>query len=138
MKQDAPLLLDVAQAKKILAESPFGPWWNFQVEAVSPGKAILRLPLKPEHYRPGGVAQGGSMMTLADVAFWLALMTVAGVDTPAVTLEMKTNFLRAARTDLSCEAEVMTAGRRILYGTATITDSEGKIVSHHTLTYINA
>ncbi|RBB94419.1 PaaI family thioesterase, partial [Pseudomonas sp. MWU12-2115] len=57
---------------------------------------------------------------------------------PAVTMEMKSNFLRAARTDLSCKAEVMTAGRRILYGTATITDSEGKIVSHHTLTYINA
>ncbi|WP_441344461.1 hypothetical protein [Pseudomonas sp. MWU12-2115] len=53
-------------------------------------------------------------------------------------MEMKSNFLRAARTDLSCKAEVMTAGRRILYGTATITDSEGKIVSHHTLTYINA
>ncbi len=75
-------------------------------------------------------------MTLADVAFWLAIMTRLGEDTDAVTLEMKTNFLRGATGDITCRAEVMTAGRRVAYGTATTTDVDGRILAHHTLTYL--
>jgi uncharacterized protein (TIGR00369 family) len=75
-------------------------------------------------------------MALADVAFWLALMTNTGEERMALTLEMKTSFLRPARGDLRCEAHVLRAGRRIVYGEASTFDAADTLVAHHTLTYI--
>ncbi|WP_233201322.1 PaaI family thioesterase [Chromobacterium alticapitis] len=130
------LLETVAQAVKVLQESPFAAIWSYQVVEVRPGSVTLALPAQPQFYRPGGIIQGGCLMTLADTAFWLAAMTELGVDAPIVTLEMKTNFLRAAQADVYCRADVMKSGRRVTYGTATISDKAGQVLSHHTLTYL--
>lgn len=137
MHYQPPLLETIEQAVKILQESPFVSIWDYQVMAVKPGMVELALPAKPQFYRPGGIVQGGCLMTLADTAFWLAAMTELGVDAPIVTLEMKTNFLRPALADLYCRAEVMKSGKRVTYGTATIADAAGKALSHHTLTYLS-
>ncbi|WP_244956713.1 PaaI family thioesterase [Chromobacterium violaceum] len=137
--EKAPLLLEtVEQAVRILQESPFVAIWNYKVLSVQAGAVALALPAQPQFYRPGGIIQGGCLMTLADTAFWLAAMTELGIDAPIVTLEMKTNFLRAAQADVYCRAEVMKSGRRVTYGTATITDAAGQMLSHHTLTYLAA
>jgi acyl-coenzyme A thioesterase PaaI-like protein len=53
----------------------------------------------------------------------------------AVTLEQTSTFLGAARTDLTCDAELLRAGRTVLYGTATVRDTRDALVTHHTLTY---
>ncbi|WP_189535262.1 PaaI family thioesterase [Paludibacterium paludis] len=134
---DTPLRLEtIEQAEKVLNESPFVAIWNYQVKTVSPGMVELILPARPHFYRPGGIIQGGCLMTLADTAFWLAAMTSVGIDTPIVTLEMKTNFLSSAKSDICCRAEVMKSGRRVIYGTAVINDPSGQLLSHHTLTYL--
>lgn len=132
------LLTTLEEATKILDESSFGRWWKFVVASVEPGSVVVHLPVRPEFYRPGGIVQGGCLMTLADVAFWLAAMTRIGVDPSAVTLEMKTNFLSSAASDLSCRAEVMKYGRRIVYGTATTFGATGTIFAHHTVTYLRS
>ncbi|MGC0155107.1 PaaI family thioesterase [Chromobacterium vaccinii] len=134
-----PLLLEtVEQAEEVLRNAPFATIWHYQVRHVQAGKVELLLPAQPQFYRPGGIVQGGCLMSLADTAFWLAAMTELGIDAPIVTLEMKTNFLRGARGDVYCRAEVMKSGRRVTYGTATISDGAGQTLSHHTLTYIGA
>lgn len=130
------VMLDVAAAQRLLDGSPFGPWWGFVVEAVSEGEARLRLPFRAELQRPGGVLQGGCAMTLADVTCWIAILSIFGEDDAAVTQQMTTSFLGPARTDLLCESRIMRPGRRVVYGTATTTDADGKLVSHHTLTYL--
>lgn len=127
--------LTVAAAQAVLDASPFGPWWGFTVVELGDGEAILRLPSRPELFRPGGVLQGGCCMTLADVAFWLALLTRHGIDDPAVTLEMTTAFLGGANSDLTATANVLSDGRRVGYGDATTSDANGRLVAHHTLTY---
>ena len=73
-------------------------------------------------------------MALADVAFWLALMSAVGQDASAVTLEMKTNFLRAVRSTIRSTAEVVSAGRRVVFGQAWTRDDEQRLVAHHPLT----
>lgn len=128
-------MFDVATAQGVLDASPFGPWWGFRVTAVRPGRAQVQLPARPEMFRPGGVLQGGCAMTLADVAFWVAIMSTTGVAETAVTLEQTSTFLGGARTDLVCDAELLRGGRSILYGTAAVLDIHGAIVAHHTLTY---
>jgi uncharacterized protein (TIGR00369 family) len=128
--------ISVHDARRILADTGFGPWWGFEVEAVGPGLAELRLPHRAELERPGGLLQGACVMALSDAAFWLAAMTVIGEEQMAVTLEMKTNFLRGAKGSLRCEARVLQAGRRVVYGEASCFDDSGTRVSHHTLTYL--
>ncbi len=75
-------------------------------------------------------------MTLADVAFWVAIMSTTDATETAVTLEQTSTFLGAARTDLVCDAELLRAGRSVLYGTATVRDTNNATVAHHTLTYL--
>jgi len=125
-----------ADAERVLAATGFAPWWGLQVESVGPGMAALRLPHRPELERPGGLLHGPAVMALADTAFWLALMTLVGEELMAVTLEMKTNFLKGAKGALRCEARVLQSGRRVVYGDASCFDASGRRVSHHTLTYL--
>ena len=131
-------MLDVTGAQRVLDDSPFGPWWGFVVEAVGEGTARLRLPRRDALMRPGGVLQGGCAMTLADVTCWIAVLSIFGADDPAMTLQMTTSFLGPARTDLLCESSILRPGRRVVYGTATTTDTAGQLVSHHTLTYLRS
>ncbi len=129
-------MLDVESAQGVLDGSPFGPWWGFRVQSIEPGRARVRLPYRTELLRPGGVLQGGCAMTLADVACWLAILSLSGPDDPAVTLGMTTTFLGAARSELSCESSVVHHGRRVLQGTAATEDADGRLVAHHSLTYL--
>jgi len=76
-------------------------------------------------------------MAAADVAMWLAIMTKLGAEDGSVTAEMKSNFLNAAREeDILCHAKILKLGRRLVYGVAECTNREGKLLTHHTLTYI--
>ncbi len=130
-------LITAEIAQQVIEASPFGRWWGYVVEEVGPGRARLLLPFQPHFERPGGVLQGGCAMTLADVAFWIAGMTVMGEDPSAVTLQQSSSFLRPATLgDLRSEARVLRAGRRILYGEASVLDARGTLLSHHVLTYM--
>ena len=131
-----PLItFDVAQ--RMIDDSPFGRWWGYRVEEVGPGTARLLLPFQAGFERPGRVLQGGCAMTLADVSFWIAGMTVIGADPSAMTLQMSSSFLRPAMLgDLRSEARILRSGRRILYGEASVTDVRGNLLTHHVLTYM--
>jgi len=57
----------------------------------------------------------------ADVATWLAIMTMTRLGTAevAVTAEMKTNFLSGAREEyFLCQAKILKLGKRLVFGTA--------------------
>jgi len=130
-------LISVDAAQRMIDGSPFGRWWGYRVEQLGPGRARLLLPFQPHFERPGGVLQGGCAMTLADVAFWIAGMTVMGEEPGAMTLQMSSSFLRpAVLGDLRSEARILRAGRRILYGEASVTDVAGNLLTHHVLTYM--
>ena len=76
-------------------------------------------------------------MGVADVAMWLAIITKLGPTDGSLTAEMKTNFLNAAREeDILCHARILKLGRRLVYGVAECTNREGKLLTHHTITYI--
>ena len=51
-------------------------------------------------------------------------MSVMGQEDPAVTLEMNTTFVRAAQGELHSTAEVIWAGRQVVYGQAWTRDDE--------------
>jgi acyl-coenzyme A thioesterase PaaI-like protein len=76
-------------------------------------------------------------MAAADVAMWFAIKTRLGLSDASITVEMKTNFLSSAkREELLCSAKVLKLGRRLIYGVAECTNRDGKLLTHHTLTYM--
>ena len=80
---------------------------------------------------------GQTFMAAADVAMWIAILTRLGPSDGSVTAEMKTNFLNAARReDFLCHAKILKLGRRLIYGLSECTNPEGKLLTHHTITYI--
>jgi acyl-coenzyme A thioesterase PaaI-like protein len=58
------------------------------------------------------------------------------LDRDALTSELNTAFLNAAKGHVYCTARILKFGRRSIYGTAECHSKSGKIFSHHTLTYM--
>lgn len=80
---------------------------------------------------------GQVFMAAADVAMWLAIKTKLGMAESSVTAEMTTSFLAGAKREgFRCTATVLKLGRRLIYGVAECVDSDGRLLSHHTVTYI--
>jgi acyl-coenzyme A thioesterase PaaI-like protein len=133
MNVPAPTLSDLNQ---VLADTPFLRTYAFRVESTAPGECTLRVPFMPALERPGGIVSGMTLMGAADVAMWLAIMTLRGVAERWVTSDMKTAFLRSAREeDLVCSARVLKTGRRSMYGAAECKSADGILVAHHVITY---
>ena len=44
----------------------------------------------------------------------------------------------ARQEDFLCRAKILKLGKRLVYGTAECVNGEGKLLTHHTITYIRA
>ena len=126
----------VAELNRVLADTPFLRPYGFRVESTDAGECKLIVPFRPALERPGGIVSGMTLMGAADVAMWLAIMTLRGMEERWVTSDMKTAFLRSARSeDFSCSARVLKSGRRTMYGTAECRSESVGLIAHHVLTY---
>ncbi len=127
------------ELQDLLEASPFNRPYGFRVQAIGDGTCTVAVPFHFTYERPDGLISGPVFMAAADVTMWLAIMTRTGVIDRLVTVEMKTNFLNSARAeDVVCTAKVLKLGRRLIYGTAECTNRAGKLLTHHTVTYIRA
>jgi uncharacterized protein (TIGR00369 family) len=134
----SPVMPSVTRAEldQLLSQAVFNASFGSQIHSFADGECTLSIPFREEFIRPGGIVGGPVFMAAADVAMWLAIATRLGVKEDCVTVEMKTNFLSAAREDFLCTARVLKLGKRIVYGTAECTTHAGKLLTHHTITYI--
>ena len=137
MNAESVVTLD--ELNQVLAQTPFLQQHGFKVTACAVGECTVVVPFQPALERPGGIISGMTIMGVADVAMWLAIMTQRGVNEKWVTSDMKTAFLRSGReSDLICIARILKLGKRSAYGTAECRDSNGELLAHHTLTYAKA
>jgi uncharacterized protein (TIGR00369 family) len=122
---------------QLLNEVAFTRNFGFALHAIEDGECSINVPFQEWFERPGGIVSGQVFMAAADVAMWLAIKTRLGLDDASVTAEMKTNFLGAAkRSEFRCTAKVLKFGRRLIYGVAECVTSDGRLLTHHTVTYI--
>lgn len=119
----------------LIANSAFLKPFGFNIEACAPGECTVRIPYRAALERPGGILSGISIMGAADVAMWLAIMTQRGSGEQWVTSDMKTAFLKGARSDVLCTARLLKLGKRTAYGTAECRAVEGDLLSHHVVSY---
>jgi uncharacterized protein (TIGR00369 family) len=107
------------------------------LRSISAGQCTLDVPFQETFERPGALVSGQVFMAAADVAMWLAVKTCLGAADTSVTAEMTTSFLASARRkDFACTAKILKLGRRLIYGVVECADDEGRLLTHHTVTYI--
>jgi len=135
--QPAMCSVTESELRQLLSQVGSAHQYGFQLHSFGDAECTLLIPFQKHFERPGRVVAGPVFMAAADVAMWLAIITQLGVSDGSVTAEMKTNFLNAAREeDILCHAKVLKLGRRLVYGVAECTNPEGKLLTHHTITYI--
>ena len=109
----------------------------FRVASVGPMTAVLTQKIEERHLRPGGTISGPTMFTIADCAFYVAVLAMIGREALTVTTTLTVNFLRKPpASDLRAEARILKLGRLLATGDVTIF-SEGVDgpVAHATATY---
>jgi len=125
------------ELRRLLARAPFAKTYGFRVKRVTDGECTVEVPFRKSLERPGGIVCGPALMAAADAATWLAILTRLGAGDGSVTLGMTTTFLAAARREgFRCSARVVRWGRRVVYAVAECVAAEGRILSHHTVTYV--
>jgi len=126
----------VAELNAVLAQTAFLKPYGFCVTYRDEGVCTLHVPFDPLLERPGGIVSGMTLMGAADVAMWLAIMTLRGTAEHWVTTDMKTAFLRSGRQeDVHCTARVLKPGKRSMYGTAECHGASTGLLAHHVMTY---
>lgn len=90
----------------------------------------VEMTLGPHNLNTYGVAQGGSLYTLADVAIGFMILERLPDDQKVFTLEMKMNFInKGTGAYLTATPTVLRWGKTTVVAECTIEDCEGEIVA---------
>lgn len=110
---------------------------NTQVEDLAQDWARCRWTYDETRTRPGGSVSGPTIMSIVDLAAWVAVFTRRGIVPMAVTWDLHVNFLRPAiGRDLLADVEQLKCGR-LAYSRVTVyhEDDPDRPVAHATVTY---
>jgi uncharacterized protein (TIGR00369 family) len=120
-------------------KSHFVALLDLRLEKVERGRAVMRMPYRPEISNGAGAVHGGAIVSLCDTVFYVALASIYGREQDTVTVSLQCNFLAPALPphDLIAEATVLRAGRRICYGEVQVSSND-KLVAHATLNFLNS
>ena len=117
--------------------SPISALMDFRLVKVEPGLAVLECLPGEQHTNPIGVVHGGFAATVLDAALWSAVNTTIEAGSLHTTLELKVNYLRAitaAAGPMTCEARVLSRGRRVALAEAKLFGADGTLHAHGTST----
>ncbi|MDJ1156903.1 PaaI family thioesterase [Chelatococcus sp. SYSU_G07232] len=110
---------------------------TYSIEALAPLAATVRCAYHERHLRPGGTISGPTIMALADLALYVAILSSIGPVALAVTTNLSLNFLRKpAQRALLAECRLLKLGKRLAVGEVAIrSEGENELVAHATGTY---
>ena len=128
------------QSLQDLLSAWFAPWvqgLGLQVESFADGEVTLRLPQSDQLARVGGMLCGQAMMSAADTAMVLAIVTQLGDQRPMTTVQLNTSFLKPlAGQDALVTARVIRAGKSLVFGEIDIAGAtDGRSVCRASTTY---
>ncbi len=110
---------------------------DFVIEDLSKDEITVRLKVSEKHLRPGGTVSGPSMFGLADVCFYLVILSNVGPKALTVTTSCSIDFMRKpAPKDLIAKARLLKLGKSLAVGDVLLF-SEGMEmpVAHANVTY---
>ncbi|GLK82519.1 PaaI family thioesterase [Ancylobacter defluvii] len=132
--------MDAGQLQSYLvAEFPqaFGPGRPHEVAGADPEGVTVRFIAGDEHLRPGATVSGPTMMGLADIAAYAAILAAIGPVPLAVTTNFSINFLRRpAPGPMLAQASLLKLGRRLAVCEIALRgEGEDELCAHAVTTY---
>ncbi len=113
---------------------PFVEHLGFVLTLFDGGHSTILYTPRPEHLNSFAVTHGGAVMTLMDVSMATAARSVYP-EMGAVTIEMKTSFMRPAIGLLRAEGRLLHRTRSMAFTEASIFDAQDQLCAHATGTF---
>src|SRR5688572_26011642 len=125
------------QIEDLLREYQLDHEGHIGIEALGPKSARARFRVGKRHLRPGDTVSGPTLMALADVTMYAALLGEIGLVPLAVTTSLNINFLRRpAQKDVIGEAKLLKVGKQLAVGEIMLfSEGDPEPVAHVTCTY---
>ncbi|MBX3212190.1 MAG: PaaI family thioesterase [Labilithrix sp.] len=109
---------------------------RYRIDAVEDGRLVVRYSTTDADLRPGDTIAGPTLMSLADVGMYLAVLSAIGPVALAVTTNLAINFLRKPSPgELTAETLLLKLGKQLAVGEVYIRSAAGDVLAHATVTY---
>ena len=107
------------------------------VEELADWGVRVRQPISAVNSRPGGTISGPSLMALADLTAWSAVLAEIGPVPLSVTTSLHIDFLRRPDlVDVLAEGRILKLGRRLaVIAVSMRSDGSGPVLAHAQVTY---
>ena len=113
----SPMEIPLLQAALVTYVAPWVQALELRVERADDDGVVLRLPLRPQLAREGGMVCGQAMMAAADTCMLLALMQHWGAFKPCTTVQLSTSFLKPlGGQDGVVHARMIRVGKSLAFG----------------------
>lgn len=119
-----------------LAGIPIFKTLRLRVLALDEGTATLTAPYDPAYDGIFKSFHGGLLMTLADTAACVAVLTLAGADAAITTTDMNIRFLAPCRSDVTANAKIIKFGRTLCPVSVELRDQADVAVAIAQVTYM--
>lgn len=114
------------------------PQTKVSILDTGPRRAVVAHEITQAELRPGGTVSGPVMMTVADVALYVAILGEIGLVPLTVTTSLNINFMRKPSADrrIVGECRLMKVGRTLAVGEVTMySEGDEEPVAHAVGTY---
>ena len=99
------------------------------------GDVGLELQLREEHLNSWQVAHGGVVMSVLDIVMGLSAKTLDENSIGATTIELKTNFLKAATGRIRARGRAQRAGRSLVFAEGELHNDSNDLLARATGTF---
>lgn len=128
--------MELAQLQTFLTQE--FPQSSVTLQALTENTATVRQAIDDSHLRPGGTVSGPVLMTVADVAMYVALLNKIGIVPLAVTTNLTINFLRKPAADRAIigVCTLLKVGKSQAVGEVSLySEGNDEVVAHVVCTY---
>ena len=119
-----------------MQEIPLFKFLPFEIVNAANGEATLSLDYKRDYDGIFESLHGGFLMTLADTAACIAVLTKTGTEAMVTTTDMNIRFLSACRTKATAKAKIIKFGRSLVPVHVELFDEKGTLVAVSQVTYM--
>jgi uncharacterized protein (TIGR00369 family) len=119
-----------------LHQIPVFQKFRYEAGDLKEGTAKLTAPYDPTCDGIFNCFHGGLLMTLADTAACVAVLTVAGADAVITTTDMNIRFLAPCHSNATAEAKLIKVGKTLCPVSVDVRDAQRVLVAVAQITYM--
>ena len=120
------------------AANPYFVMMGIDPVCIEKGRAVLRMPVRPEMMNGEGWLQGGIFTAITDEAMVLAIYSLLGEGETIATISETTSFMYGANDGvILAEGRVIKRGRRVAFAEGEVKTEEGtRVLSRSSASFV--